>query len=156
MIILGSKGRPKAISTGKFFCPACNQVQTYQRFWVDKYFTLYWIPLFKIGKMGEYVQCQACNNTYPPESLTYRPPSVEEALHVAVLADLQSGLPAHMVIRKVEDQYGDHNLATRYVYNLLGSRPMECPGCHYLYRESTNRCLNCGRSLAQATSLLQL
>ncbi len=156
MIILGSKGRAKVIGMGKFFCPACNQVRNYQRVYVDKYFTVYWIPLFKVGKMGEYVQCQTCHNTYPPEAIQYRPPSEEERLHAAVLGDLRNGLPAHMVIRKVEERYGDHLLATRYVYNLLGNHPLECPTCGYLYHESAARCLNCGTALRPATHLLEL
>ena len=156
MIILGSKGRPKVISSGKFFCPACNQVRNYQRFLVDKYFTLYWIPLFRIGNMGEYVQCQVCQNSYPPDALAYRPQTEEEKLHYAILNELNSGIPAHMLIRKLEDKYGDHNLATRYVYNLLGSRPMQCPNCQYLYHETIARCLNCGQPLNPSTSLLQL
>jgi uncharacterized OB-fold protein len=61
-----------------------------------------------------------------------------------------------MVIRKVEDRYGDHTLATRYVYNLLGSRPMECPSCHYLYFEGTAHCLNCGHELSSSTRLIQM
>jgi hypothetical protein len=156
MIILGSKGRPKVIAAGQFFCPACNGVRPYQHYQVDKYFTLYWIPLFNIGKMGEYIQCQSCQNTYPPDNINYRPPTEEEKLHVAILGELQSGIPAHMVIRKLEDRYGDHTLATRYVYNLLGSHPMQCPACQYLYHETQTRCLNCGSVLAPATRLLPM
>jgi hypothetical protein len=131
-------------------------VRAFQRFRVDKYFTLYWISLFKIGKIGEYIQCQSCQKTYPPENINYRPPTEEEKLHVAVLRELQTGLPAHMLIRKIENQYGDHNLATRYVYNLLGSRPMQCPACQYLYHETLTKCLNCGQALSPATRLIQL
>lgn len=69
MIIWGSKGRHELVSEGQFFCPKCNNIRHYKQKRVSKYFTLYFIPLFKTKTIGEYVECQACKSGYETKVL---------------------------------------------------------------------------------------
>ncbi len=75
MIILGSREREKLLGTGQFDCPNCRTVRQYRHVRVDNYFALYFIPLFKVSTLAEYVQCQVCHNSYDPAILTSRIPS---------------------------------------------------------------------------------
>jgi hypothetical protein len=67
MVIWGSKGKSKTIGTGTFYCPHCKSHQLFKHEEVSKYFTLYFIPLFKTEKLGEYIECQTCLKTFKPE-----------------------------------------------------------------------------------------
>jgi len=82
MIIWGSKGRHEFVSEGQFFCPKCNNIRHYKLIRVSKYFTLYFIPLFKTKTLGEYVECQTCKNGYEPKVLE---PSSQEMLKMVAI-----------------------------------------------------------------------
>jgi zinc-ribbon family len=69
MLIWGSKGREKELSQGQFFCPKCKDERPYKHKRVSKYFTLYFIPLFEIQKLGEVVECQVCKSGFDPKIL---------------------------------------------------------------------------------------
>lgn len=71
MVIWGSKGKSKTIGTGTFYCPHCKSHQLFKHEEVSKYFTLYFIPLFKTEKLGEYIECQTCLKTFKPEVLQF-------------------------------------------------------------------------------------
>ena len=40
---------------------------------MQRYFTLYWIPLFPLTTLGEYVECELCAQGYDPKILQYNP-----------------------------------------------------------------------------------
>ncbi len=69
MIIWGIRGREKVVSHGTFFCPNCNTTRPYELKRAGNYFTLFFIPLFRIQKRGEFVQCEVCKNRYDPKIL---------------------------------------------------------------------------------------
>lgn len=73
MIIWGSRGRTFTKNRGSFFCPACSGEQSYKHKLVDKWFTLYFLPLFPTEKLGEYVECNACKSTFNLEVIDYNP-----------------------------------------------------------------------------------
>lgn len=54
---------------GMFHCPQCNGNQNYAHKKVTNFFTLYFIPLIPLGRLGEYVECQTCRQTYIPRVL---------------------------------------------------------------------------------------
>ncbi len=69
MIIWGIRGKQKEVSHGTFFCPNCNQARPYKLKRAGNYFSLFFVPLFRIQKLGEYVECQVCHNRYDPKIL---------------------------------------------------------------------------------------
>ncbi len=73
MIIFGTRGVTTTPERGTFFCPRCNTNQDYRFKRVRRFFTLYFIPVIPLDKLGEYVECPACQGTYAPEILTYDP-----------------------------------------------------------------------------------
>lgn len=66
MIIWGSKGRKIIGKTGHFFCPACKADQPYKPVKWSKYFTLYFIPIFPMETLSEYIHCEGCNGDFNP------------------------------------------------------------------------------------------
>ncbi len=75
MIIFGTKGRIKEVGSGQFVCPRCRAMRLYKRKHAARYFTLYFIPVFKIKDLGEFVECQTCGGTF--QTAVLRPlPSV--------------------------------------------------------------------------------
>jgi hypothetical protein len=73
MIIYGHKSREVEIASGQFHCPKCDDQRPYIHKRVAQYFTLFFIPLFKIKTLGEYVECQVCRHAFKPESLGLAP-----------------------------------------------------------------------------------
>jgi transcription elongation factor Elf1 len=73
MIIWGWKTRTKTVCTGNFHCPSCERQQSYTLIKLARWFTLYFIPLFKTKDLGEYVECGGCKETYKTRVLGYQP-----------------------------------------------------------------------------------
>ncbi len=69
MIIYGSRKRETETATGEFYCPRCQAQRAFKQKRVDRYFTLFFIPLFRVGQLGEYVECQTCFTTFKTEVL---------------------------------------------------------------------------------------
>jgi len=70
MIIYGYKHRENQLGTGHFHCFSCQVQRPYRHKKVVRYFTLFFIPLFPLGTLSEYVECQVCGRTYAPEILS--------------------------------------------------------------------------------------
>ena len=66
MIIYGYRNKEIEQGTGVFQCPTCGDQRTYIRKEIVRYFTLFFIPLFPLGTLSEYVECQVCRRTYQP------------------------------------------------------------------------------------------
>lgn len=73
MIIFGSTSLNSTIGSGDFFCPRCNLPRQYRHIGVNRFFTLYFIPLIPMGRAGDYVECVQCTGTYGMEILNYNP-----------------------------------------------------------------------------------
>jgi len=70
-IIFGIRGIKIKKDEGQFECPQCEVTRPYKFKKVIRFFTLYFIPLIPLGKIGEYVECQACRNTFIPRVLDH-------------------------------------------------------------------------------------
>ncbi len=66
MLVWGFRPRQKTVDKGTFFCPRCNDLRPYRRKRSGRYFTLYWVPIFRVRKLGDYVECQVCKSQYDP------------------------------------------------------------------------------------------
>lgn len=73
IFIWGSKGRVKTIGHGTFNCPNCRGQRQYEHKKIQRWFTLYFIPLFPTSTLGESITCSACNQSYVPAVLQYDP-----------------------------------------------------------------------------------
>jgi rubredoxin len=70
MIIYGYRNREFEMGTGNFYCPKCETQRPYKFKKVTRYFTLFFIPLFPLGTVSQYVECSVCGRTYKPEVLS--------------------------------------------------------------------------------------
>lgn len=89
MIIWGSRGRTSVVEEGQFHCPRCSATQPYKLKRVQRWFTLYFIPIFPMGVVGEYAECGQCLTTWKTDVLRARPPpdpveTVQEELRRAM------------------------------------------------------------------------
>jgi hypothetical protein len=70
ILIWGLRARAKTLSTGEFFCAKCGSDRSYMLQQIRRWFTLFFIPLFPVGKpLGEQVKCSTCGTRYAPEVL---------------------------------------------------------------------------------------
>lgn len=95
MIIFGSRGVTGVKQKGTFFCPNCGEGSRYMQKRVRRFFTLYFIPIIPLDKLGEYVECVGCKGTYDESVLDYDPAETErqaEALYVVAMKQTMIGI----------------------------------------------------------------
>jgi len=73
MIIWGTRGITTTKGSGNFHCPNCDARQTYHHKKLQRFFTLYFIPLIPMETLHEYVQCQTCRSDFKTAVLQYDP-----------------------------------------------------------------------------------
>lgn len=149
MIIWGSRGREIHVSSGEFYCPRCERTTTYNRKRIAKYFTLYFVPLFQTDNLGEYVECQICGQTYKPEVLDYKPPSAAERLMIAIRDELESGMPLHMLEKKLVASGFPEPDASELVQIATNGDQVVCRRCGFEYLGKIQTCANCGNGLSR-------
>ncbi|MGI9474609.1 MAG: DUF4190 domain-containing protein [Rubripirellula sp.] len=69
MIIFGVKVTESATETGTFPCPNCRTPQHYRRLTMRRWFSLYFIPVIPMGRIGEQVECQGCFSRFAAQVL---------------------------------------------------------------------------------------
>lgn len=72
-IIFGTRGITSTVTSGQFYCPQCNGECDYTHKSVRRFFTLYFIPVIPLDRLGEYVECRHCQGTFQTEILDYHP-----------------------------------------------------------------------------------
>lgn len=70
MIIYGHRNKEIEQNTGIFQCPYCGEQRACKRIKVVRYFTLFFIPLFPLGTLSEFIECQVCRRKYQPDTLS--------------------------------------------------------------------------------------
>ncbi len=66
MVIWGFRWRDKTKGEGTFFCPHCGQMRPYKLKRPGYYFSLFFVPLLRIWKRGDVVECQVCKSRFDP------------------------------------------------------------------------------------------
>jgi uncharacterized tellurite resistance protein B-like protein len=106
------------MSEGQFHCPQCEANQKYKHKKVRRFFTLYFIPLIPMGKIGEFVECQACRGTFIPKVLDYK----KSASADKFLSEYEKAMKHAMVLIMLADGEIDDNemLTVQRIVNKLG------------------------------------
>ena len=92
MIIYGYKNREIEQSSGSFHCSNCGVRRLYKHKKVVRYFTLFFIQLFPLGKLSEYVECQVCRRTYQYQPTLLSSNSTDGVLQASkVLSNVEPG-----------------------------------------------------------------
>jgi uncharacterized tellurite resistance protein B-like protein len=77
--IAGTESRSTTLDRGLFFCPTCEEEQSYEHKVVKETATIFFVPVATVGELGRYIECQNCGDTFREEVLDYIPePSSEE------------------------------------------------------------------------------
>lgn len=105
MIIFGTRGVKSTMNEGDFHCPQCATQKRFKHKKVTQFFTLYFIPLIPINRVGEYVECQDCRGTFVPKVLEYR----QNASSDKFLAEYEKAITHSMVLIMLADGVIDEN-----------------------------------------------
>src|SRR2546429_1863716 len=97
MIIFGWRTRESTADTGEFHCPSCGAVQPYQFRVLKNWFTLYFIPVIPLNKLGEFVRCQGCGNAFRPEVLDREPLPSAARTTVNASSEIRAGRAIELV-----------------------------------------------------------
>ncbi len=68
-IIFGTRGVTTTKEKGDFHCPQCGPGSSFKHKNVRRFFTLYFIPVIPLDKLGEYVECGQCKGTFHADVL---------------------------------------------------------------------------------------
>lgn len=156
MIIFGTKVRHKNIGEGEFLCPKCQATTRYIHKRAVRSFTLYFIPIFPIQQLGEFVECQMCGAAFQPEvrymrgAPAAREPSAQQdlgALMQSVQSRLDNGHPVEYVVRDLTAAGLDLGIARGAVEGAIGSGRKTCERCNLTYGTAANTCTACGGRL---------
>jgi hypothetical protein len=150
LIIWGSSGKEVTMGGGVFYCPKCDTERKYAHKRVDKYFTLYFIPLFKTGSMGEYIECRLCRKQYTEAVLKRRPPTEAERIQTSVRRVLMKGAPLKVAFSRLLKSGLDPETASRVVWSVCGDAVRICEGCQAAYILKVPKCAACKTSLKNA------
>lgn len=133
MIIFGTKSITTTPEKGDFNCPTCNAKQDFRHRRVRRFFHLYFIPLIPLNKLGEYVECRTCKNTFDLGILDYDPEAIAQQLEseyqIAIKAVMIHVLLADGVIDDAEvdevsriyEELTGNRLGTRAVHEEIAS-----------------------------------
>jgi hypothetical protein len=153
ILVWGSRVRVIDLDSGEFHCPECGQPRTYSQRRVARYFTLFWIPLFPTANLGEYVECHHCGRQYTDDILSYTPPGPSERAARRARGDLDSGMPTHMVERKLIGEGLKPADAESIVSAALGDDARVCQDCGFVYGALVRSCSNFGGGLEPLETL---
>jgi hypothetical protein len=85
LIIFGLTVIFRTIGQGVFHCPQCGGDRQYRLRSGRRFFTVFFLPLIPLTKVGEHVQCMTCRTRFPTQVLT-----------LPTVAQMSAALPAGM------------------------------------------------------------
>lgn len=114
MIIFGTRSIESTQGTGHCFCPRCQTQQPCRQIVVRRWFTLYFIPVIPLGRLGEYVQCGRCAATFSDGHLggPMEPMHDDEFVQMESVVPLQPGhssTPAKPALAPSMQPLGSHS-----------------------------------------------
>lgn len=97
LLIFGFKVRFTTIASLTFFCPVCGGDRAAARRVARRWFTLFWLPIVPLNKVGTIVECETCHNRFDPV-VAHRPTTADLA---SILANAVRALTA-MIVKTAE------------------------------------------------------
>ena len=105
MIIWGLRVFYRTIGQGVFHCRKCGGDRQYAHRAGRRFFTLFFIPIIPLNRVGEHVQCTTCKTRYVMDVLSL-PTAVQmqtalpAGMRAAAAAMLRAGDPGHPAARQ--------------------------------------------------------
>ena len=105
LIILGLRVFYRTMARGVFYCRRCGGDREYRHRAGRRWFTVFFLPVIPLNRVGEHVQCTTCRTRYVTDVLNQPTTArMQEALpagmRAAVSAMLRSGDPSSPVSRQ--------------------------------------------------------
>jgi hypothetical protein len=106
MIILwGFRVFYRTVGEGVFHCRKCGGDRQYRHRAGRRFFTLFFIPIIPLNKVGEHVQCTTCKTRYVMDALSLPTAAQMQTalplgMRAAAVAVLQSGDPGSLAARQ--------------------------------------------------------
>ena len=97
LLIFGFKVRLTTVESLVFFCPGCGGDRSGAKRSARRWFTLFWIPVIPLNRVGDVVECETCHNRF--DSVVARRPTTADL--ASILANAVRALTA-MVVRTAE------------------------------------------------------
>ncbi len=64
LLIFGWRSRAHKIGSGQFYCPREGGDRGFEHKEARRWFTLFFIPVIPLNRLGDYVECTSCRSTY--------------------------------------------------------------------------------------------
>ncbi|MCA9245375.1 MAG: zinc ribbon domain-containing protein, partial [Phycisphaerales bacterium] len=143
LIIYGTRGVTTTKDKGEFHCPNCGDRQPYRLRRVRRFFTLYFIPLIPLDKLGEYIECDVCNGTYELDVLEYEPGAADAAFE----AEFHFAMRRVMILMMLADgAIDDAEVATIcQIYQSMSGQPLD----ELTVRQEAMQCQQAGIAVEQ-------
>lgn len=105
LIILGLRVFYRTMAQGIFYCRRCGGDREYRHRAGRRWFTVFFLPVIPLNKVGEHVQCTTCRTRYATDVLSQPTTARMQAalpagMRAAVSAMLRSGDPSSPVSRQ--------------------------------------------------------
>lgn len=109
-MFIGKKIFPKTINQGEFYCPECRGTRSYEIKQEKNYFVFFYLPVFPLEIVGEYVECVECRNSFRKNVLESSPATTRAEFHpsmkrVMILMLLADGKIHDAEIEKIKGIY---------------------------------------------------
>ena len=96
IIIWGFRVIWSTIATGVFYCRKCGGDRNYRHRTGRRFFTLFFIPIIPLNKVGEHVMCETCKTRYVIDvlqvpTMAQRQLAATDGVRAMVAVMLQSG-----------------------------------------------------------------
>lgn len=120
MIIFGTRGITTTPKRGDFYCPLCQIEKPFMHKRVRKFFTLYFIPVIPLNKLGEYIECRSCKGTFA-EAVLDLDPDVIAAESEAVFQTAIKMVMIHMLLADGEVDDAEVHTALDIFHKIAGT-----------------------------------
>lgn len=152
IIIFGLGSRQKQVGEGQFFCPRCGTQRRYIQKQANRYFTVFFLPVVPLGKIGDFVECQTCHAAFETTVLNFKvppppPPSLAQLLNTAK-ERLERGTPIEYILRDMTAAGLDRDIAHSTVTNFVKDGRKTCSSCGLSYHPVAKTCQGCGKLLS--------
>ncbi|MEO7555609.1 MAG: zinc ribbon domain-containing protein [Acidimicrobiales bacterium] len=64
LIFFGWRTRASVVGNGVFHCPQCGADRSYALKRMRRWFTLFFLPVIPLKTVGDFVQCETCNQSF--------------------------------------------------------------------------------------------
>ena len=146
IILFGTRGITSTLNHGEFYCPRCDHQEEYELKQQRPYFTLFFLPIFPIGRASRYVECAGCGRAFQEDVLEVEPPREADRLLEQFSEEFRTGTSLEVIRRKLARRGMTEEEAEEALLDLCGGRPKTCK-CGRRYHPSVRECSECGASL---------